>query len=131
MKQSKKNSLLEMIVNQAAGFILAYYTWILIIRPLIKNQYLKLDDAMEITIIFTIISVIRGYIVRRAFNYYLHKDEDMKCSICQRIDGDIHGSDGESGTVCIQCMKNINDKNLRDPLVQTLIMATKLEKEKQ
>lgn len=75
MEQSKKNSLFEMLLNQSTGFVIAYAVWGFVINPLLKNGSLSIDNTFSITIIFTAISIIRGFCFRRIFNYYHHKDE--------------------------------------------------------
>lgn len=67
MKQHKVDSVMEAVCNQALGFIVAMMTYIFIINPLFDLR----SDATEsfwITSIFTVISIIRSYVVRRVFN---------------------------------------------------------------
>lgn len=71
--QSKRESLLEQTLNIGSGFIIAWAAWKWMVAPLIEYGYLRYDDALEITIIFTVISFIRGYLWRRFFNGLLHK----------------------------------------------------------
>lgn len=64
--QSKKHSFIEAIVNTFIGFITT-----LVISPLlyyICNIKANLFQITEITILFTIISILRNYIIRRWFN---------------------------------------------------------------
>lgn len=66
MTQSKKISAIETLASTSAGFIislmLAYYILpIWGFEPAVK-------EALEITIVFTLASLIRGYVVRRIFN---------------------------------------------------------------
>lgn len=74
MEQTKKSSLLEVILNQTSGFVIAYLVWKYILAVLIKEGILSVENSMVITIIFTLISVVRGYIFRRVFNYYINKE---------------------------------------------------------
>ena len=67
--QSKKHSILEQVANVGSGVITAALTWEYIIRPLIKNGHLTIDDTMPITLTFTAISIVRGYFWRRLFNW--------------------------------------------------------------
>ena len=61
MKQTKKQSLLESITNTFVGFIISLISVIFILdKPFFEN--------LLITLYFTIISIIRGYIIRRYFN---------------------------------------------------------------
>ena len=60
-------SILEVIVNLIGGLILS----ILVVQPLVFWFYdIKLDMStnVEIAVIFTVVSFIRSYIVRRIFN---------------------------------------------------------------
>ncbi len=76
MQQTKKSSILEVLLNQGSGFIIAYLVWKHILAPLIHQGVISVESSMVITIVFTLISIIRGYIFRRIFNYYLHKSID-------------------------------------------------------
>jgi len=68
--QSRISSLIETIVSIAIGFIIALCAQLLIF-PYFGIQ-VSLSANLKITGLFTIVSVIRGYWVRRLFNY-LHK----------------------------------------------------------
>lgn len=65
--QSKKMSLLESVASTAIGYTIAtaanYY-----ILPLFGYK-VTLADASWIGVIFTLISLVRGYLVRRFFNW--------------------------------------------------------------
>lgn len=65
--QSKKHSLFETLLSTAIGFSVAYLSN-LVILPLF-GYYITAVDNLWITIFFTVISVIRGYGVRRLFNW--------------------------------------------------------------
>ena len=67
MKQSKKESLAEQALN--VGFRLAakFASLAFLISPL-YNIETSLAENMGITIIFTFISIVRGYMWRRYFN---------------------------------------------------------------
>lgn len=67
MRQSKKQSLLEVIISTAIGYIVALATQILIF-PWFDIE-IKFSEQLAIGIIFTIVSIIRGFCVRRLFNY--------------------------------------------------------------
>ena len=66
--QSKKHSFIEANINTAIGFIISYFT--LLGVNIIYDMKLNPIESMEITLIFTIISVSRNYIVRRIFNNF-------------------------------------------------------------
>ena len=67
MKQTKLESLVEASLNTASGFVVSLLVWQWLVAPLFG---LPIDWTMNfgITIIFTIVSVLRSYIWRRFFN---------------------------------------------------------------
>lgn len=76
MSQSRKMSLLESLVNVAVGYGIACLSQTLIF-PLFGIQC-HLKDTLLIGACFTVISIIRSYILRRAFNYYHHIQEERR-----------------------------------------------------
>ena len=70
--QTRKGSVLEVFLNIGSGFIVAMITWQLIAAPLF-GYTVTLYDNFWLTSIFTVVSVIRSYIWRRVFNYYIVK----------------------------------------------------------
>jgi len=64
--QTKQQSLIEATISTLVGFGISYFAWILIIAPLFD---LPISHATNfaITCIFTVISLARGYLVRRMF----------------------------------------------------------------
>lgn len=68
MKQSKIESLIEMFFNQGIGILTSFLTWVYIIIPLFNIPYQGFFKNITITLIFTTISIFRGFIVRRFFN---------------------------------------------------------------
>jgi len=67
MIQSKRRSLLEAVINVMVGLFINWVSWFLIIIPIFKI-YPSSSDIILISIIFTIISIARSYIIRRIFN---------------------------------------------------------------
>lgn len=71
MQQSKRDSLIEAIVNTFIGFIITC-----IFSPLIywfigvPISYTQMGFS---TLLFTILSILRGYVIRRYFNGKLYK----------------------------------------------------------
>ena len=65
--QSKRNSFIETIVGTLIGFIVSLILT-MIVLPLHGLQPTTFD-SISITAIFTVASIIRGYYVRRLFNY--------------------------------------------------------------
>lgn len=66
--QSKLESLIESIINTSLGFLVALITQILI-YPLFDIE-VSFGDQTLLALIFTSVSLVRGYIVRRYFNTY-------------------------------------------------------------
>jgi hypothetical protein len=64
--QKRKYSLIEAITNTLAGLIVSFGIQ-LIIYPALDIP-VKLSQNVIITLVFTLASIIRGYIVRRIFN---------------------------------------------------------------
>lgn len=71
MQQTKLESLIETCLNVAIGFCVSYSMW-----PLVAWLYdipYSAAQNLGITMIFTVLSITRGYIVRRWFNAGLHE----------------------------------------------------------
>ena len=66
--QSKIESLIESIINTSLGFLVALITQILI-YPIFDIE-VSFGDQTLLALIFTSVSLVRGYIVRRYFNTY-------------------------------------------------------------
>ena len=66
--QSKIESLIESIINTSLGFLVALITQILI-YPVFDIE-VSFGDQTLLALIFTSVSLVRGYIVRRYFNTY-------------------------------------------------------------
>jgi len=65
--QSRKVSILESVCNVGSGFLLSLLVWEFIIEPVFSIEESH-STNVGIGIIFTVISVVRGYIWRRLFN---------------------------------------------------------------
>ncbi len=68
MSQAKRHSLLEACISTAIGFVVAFVSNYVIMRAF--GFTLTLGQNFWITVFFTVVSVIRGYYVRRMFNYF-------------------------------------------------------------
>ena len=66
MKQSKRQSLLESLINILIGYFTAIGSQMLVF-PLF-DIIIPLTDNLLIGLYFTAISLIRSYIIRRVFN---------------------------------------------------------------
>lgn len=64
--QRRKHSILEAIINTAVGFIISFLIQI-IIYPLMDIP-VSFNQNIIITFVFTIASILRGYVIRRIFN---------------------------------------------------------------
>ena len=71
--QSKLQSLIESFTNILIGYLTALFSQILIFP--IFDIYVSFQDNLLIGLYFTIISLIRSYLVRRYFN---NKDTNCK-----------------------------------------------------
>jgi hypothetical protein len=65
MQQTRRNSLKESVISVAIGFGIALVAQILILPH--YGATLPFKSNFEITLLFTIISIIRQYFVRRWF----------------------------------------------------------------
>jgi hypothetical protein len=65
--QTRLQSFIESLINVAIGFGVALASQILIF-PLF-GIHIKISDNLMIGAFFTIISIVRGYMVRRLFNH--------------------------------------------------------------
>ena len=66
MTQSKKKSLLEAIVSTFVGFLVT-----LAASPFIYNLCdvkMNYSKMTTVTLLFTIVSILKGYVIRRWFN---------------------------------------------------------------
>ena len=66
MKQTKKQSLYESMSNTAFGFIISYIT--LLILNSVYGMQLSMFDSLQVTLVFTFVSIGRNFIIRRIFN---------------------------------------------------------------
>ncbi|GAB6852986.1 DUF7220 family protein [Asaia astilbis] len=64
--QNKIDSLMEALTNTAIGFVVSFVTWG-IVAPAFGIP-MPLRENLEITAIFTAVSIARQYVLRRAFN---------------------------------------------------------------
>jgi len=74
MNQSKLGSLIETCANTAIGFVLSYCLGLIVF----KAYGLQVSAALnlQITLWFTVLSIARGYVIRRFFNTGLHQWAD-------------------------------------------------------
>ena len=72
MKQSRLQSFIESNANTFIGFVGSLLIWEFVIKPWLGLTTSLLEN-LTVTCIFTVWSIIRGYFVRRYFNWKLHK----------------------------------------------------------
>jgi len=66
--QSKKRSFIEAVTNVLIGYLVAVISN-LIVLPLFGYE-VSLFDGFAIGVVFTVISLIRSYVIRRLFNRF-------------------------------------------------------------
>lgn len=64
--QHRIDSLMEAVTNTAVGFVISLITWHFI--AIAMNIPVTMSENLIITSIFTVVSIIRSYILRRIFN---------------------------------------------------------------
>jgi high-affinity Fe2+/Pb2+ permease len=68
MTQSRKHSAIEAITGVAIGFAVSVAA-AFVVYPLFGHSF-TLSQNIGITIVFTVLSLVRGYAVRRVFNWW-------------------------------------------------------------
>lgn len=66
MSQSRRSSLIEAAINTLIGFGINYVANLLVLP--IFGMHISLADNFVMGLVYTAISVVRGYVVRRSFN---------------------------------------------------------------
>lgn len=72
MRQTKLESLIEVNLNIAVGFCVSLAFWTFYITPRYGFD-VSFVQNLEVTGWFTLLAIIRGYLMRRFFNAGLHK----------------------------------------------------------
>lgn len=67
MSQSRIGSVVETVINMVTGFFLSVAVQA-VVFPLFGYD-LQLHDNMAIVAIFTVVSMVRSYVLRRFFNW--------------------------------------------------------------
>lgn len=76
--QSRRQSWIEQLLNTAIGFTISLAVWEWVVKP-IWNVHTSFTENLSITCLFTVVSVIRGYTLRRIFNR-LNKNNNKRAS---------------------------------------------------
>lgn len=71
MRQSRLGSLIEVCINIAIGFWINFFMNLLIFP--FFGFHISLSDNLLMGIIYTFISVARGYVIRRWFEGRIHR----------------------------------------------------------
>ena len=92
--QSKKMSAIETLTNTGIGFVISLLT-----TQLVLPQYhcpVALSSTIEITFIFTVVSIVRGYVVRRLFNWqeYWRTNSEQQPGLLSEQSKDVDTSSG-------------------------------------
>jgi hypothetical protein len=72
VKQTRKHSLFEASLNTASGFVISIIAGE-VIFPLL-GWPVSHTQNLEAVSLFTVISIVRSYFWRRAFNWWHHKE---------------------------------------------------------
>lgn len=74
--QTAKHSMVETLVGTAVGFGVSVALWEVAVKPIwgIETSFV---ENLSITLLFTVASIARGYVVRRFFNM-LHNKNNKK-----------------------------------------------------
>lgn len=70
MSQTRTQSAIETIVSTVIGYLVAYLTQVAVFP--IFGFHARTREHLAIGAIFTVVSLIRGYFVRRLFNWIHH-----------------------------------------------------------
>lgn len=77
MSQSKRHSILEAVSQVSFGFFTSALLWELVVKP-IWNIQTSFAENMQITSLFTVVSIARSYAFRRLFNWIGQSHERNK-----------------------------------------------------
>ena len=92
--QSKTQSMIEAWASTAFGFVVSLVVWAAVVNPLYGLNTSPLD-GLGITMIFTVISIIRGYYTRRWFNWFHSKNKNNKSENHNVLFTGSHGSSAQ------------------------------------
>lgn len=66
MSQTRTMSMVETITNVAIGLVVSFLSQVVIFK--LYDIHISLAQNLELTLYFTVVSVIRGFALRRFFN---------------------------------------------------------------
>lgn len=70
--QRRTHSLIETCLNVGSGFVLSVIVWEFVVKPVWNIQTTHAEN-LQITTLFTVLSIARGYAWRRVGNWWTHK----------------------------------------------------------
>lgn len=71
--QSRRMSLIETCFNTLTGFGLSWLVQVLLVPAAVPTCRMSTSESTLVTIGFTVLSLVRTYVVRRWFNWLHHK----------------------------------------------------------
>ena len=80
MNQTRLESLVEVCINVIIGWVVALITQIIVFPQF--GIHVTVGEQLSISVIFTAVSIIRGYIIRRWFNAGIHR---LVVDFCKKI----------------------------------------------
>lgn len=86
--QTRKHSLVESLLNTASGFLLSCIVWEVIVKPVWHIQTTHAEN-LQITAVFTVVSIARSYAWRRFFNLHSTKNKN-KGTHCEQAPSHRH-----------------------------------------
>ena len=70
--QLKRHSLIETVVSTFVGFFITLLVYQFVINP-VWGLTTSFNENLGITAVFTFVSIARGYLLRRFFNWLGHR----------------------------------------------------------
>lgn len=71
MQQTRTSSFIEALINVLIGYSINF-TANLVIFP-VFGWHLSIKDNLIIGVFYTVISIVRSYVIRRWFNAHIHR----------------------------------------------------------
>ena len=69
--QSKRSSLVEAAINTVIGYVISLLVQ-LVAYPAFGHSFTLMQN-LGLGVVFAIVSLLRGYVIRRWFNQYIHR----------------------------------------------------------
>jgi len=68
MHQTKRQSFIETCTQTAIGWFVSLLTWYAVLWTNIFDVNMSFTENLQLTTIFTVVSIARGYIIRRFYD---------------------------------------------------------------